>query len=229
LSNLVLETDRLTKSFATADGWLEVLKGIDMKVREGEFVSIIGPSGVGKSTLLHLLGGLDPASSGEISINGQNLALLSEAELDAYRNKAIGFVFQFHYLLEEFTALENTMMPLLVRGWGRNNSQSAAVEALEAVGLGQRISHRPAQLSGGERQRVAVARAVVGSPRILIADEPTGDLDSETALELRRLFKSLNEGRNMTLVVATHDGALAELAETRYRLRDGQLHLRGLN
>jgi lipoprotein-releasing system ATP-binding protein len=218
-----LETADLTKSFQISGGELKVLKGINLEVGKGDFLSIVGPSGVGKSTLLHILGGLDRPTSGRVLAGGQRIDELSDAELSDYRNKMIGFVFQFHYLLEEFNALENVMMPLLVRGWSRNKSSSEAVKLLWEVGLAGRLDHRPAQLSGGERQRVAVARAMVGPPQILILDEPTGDLDAETARGLHGLFIELNRQRQMTIVAATHDQSLAQRASRLLVMADGRL------
>lgn len=225
-SELVLETRGLTKNYITAVGELEVLRGIDMNVAESEFVSITGPSGVGKSTLLHILGGLDKPTTGEVKVCGHHLEQLNDTAASRYRNKEVGFIFQFHYLLEEFDALENVMMPLLVRGESRNKSQGIALNLLEEVGLTARATHRPAQLSGGERQRVAVARALAGRPRLLIADEPTGDLDGDTAAGLHELLERLNKERDLTLVVATHDMSLADRAGTPYQMMDGQLRRR---
>lgn len=226
MDDIVLETAGLTRNFRTAGGELRVLKGIDLKVNRGEFISISGPSGVGKSTLLHILGGLDKPTSGSVTAAGQRIDLLPDLELSRYRNKMIGFVFQFHYLLEEFSALENVMMPLLLRGEARNKSADKAVKLLKDVGLAERVSHRPAQLSGGERQRVAVARAMAGSPELLIADEPTGDLDFDTAGGLHDLLAELNRTRAMTIVVATHDQSLSARASRRFAMSDGRLELR---
>lgn len=222
-SELVLETKGLTKNFATSTGELQVLRGIDLQVAAGEFVSITGPSGVGKSTLLHILGGLDKPTTGEVKVCGQQVDRLNDTAASHYRNKEVGFIFQFHYLLEEFDAVENVMMPLMVRGEARNKSQSRALNLLEEVGLADRATHRPAQLSGGERQRVAVARALAGEPRLLIADEPTGDLDSETAAGLHELLDRLNRKRDLSIVVATHDMSLADRAGKTYRMAAGHL------
>lgn len=223
MSDVVLETAGLTRDFATPGGALSVLRGIDLTVNRGDFVSITGPSGVGKSTLLHILGGLDQPTSGSVKACGQRVDQLKDEELSDYRNKMVGFVFQFHYLLEEFNALENTMMPLLIRGEPWNKSAQAAVKLLKEVGLGDRVDHRPAQLSGGERQRVAVARAMVGAPQLLIADEPTGDLDAETASGLHELFEELNQTHGLTVMVATHDQSLANRAGSRYGMLNGKL------
>jgi lipoprotein-releasing system ATP-binding protein len=226
LAELILETRNLTRYFPTPAGELGVLKGLDLDVERGEFVSIVGPSGVGKSTLLHILGGLDKPSGGEIRVNGRPIEGLNDAQASSYRNKVVGFVFQFHYLMEEFSALENVMLPLMVRREARNKSHDWALELLEEVGLAERADHHPNQLSGGERQRVAVARAMAGSPQILIADEPTGDLDAHTAAELHGLLVRLNETRKTTVVVATHDQALAARADTKYLMSDGRLQRR---
>ncbi|MGB5107408.1 MAG: ABC transporter ATP-binding protein [Candidatus Zixiibacteriota bacterium] len=223
MEDLILETKNLSKSFATVNGELRILRDLNFTVSRGDFVAITGASGVGKSTLLHILGGLDLPTAGSLSVAGQRIDNLNEAELSEYRNKKCGFVFQYHYLLEEFDAVENVMMPLLVRGESRNNSRPTAVKLLDEVGLGQRLDHRPAQLSGGECQRAAVARAMAGAPDILIADEPTGNLDHETAETLHELLARLNEQKKMTIIVATHDLSLAERASRRYRLSDGQL------
>lgn len=223
MESIILETRDLQKSFPTVSGELKVLKGIDLTVQQGEFVSITGASGVGKSTLLHLLGGLDRPTSGSLLVAGNRIDQLGETELSQYRNRNCGFVFQFHYLLEEFTALENVMMPLLVRGENRNKSRDEALKLLAEVGLEDRADHRPAQLSGGECQRVAVARAIVAAPEILIADEPTGNLDHETAQALHDLLVRLNRDRKMTIIVATHDLSLAERTTRQLRMSDGVL------
>ncbi len=223
MDEIILETKSLNKSFATISGELKILKELDFRVFRGDFVAITGASGVGKSTLLHILGGLDLPTSGSVTVAGQRIDNLSEAQLSDYRNKKCGFVFQYHYLLEEFNAVENVMMPLLVRGETRNNCHGIAVKLLDEVGLGERLDHRPTQLSGGECQRAAVARAMAGAPEILIADEPTGNLDHETAETLHELLTRLNEQKRMTIIIATHDLSLADRASRRYRLSDGHL------
>lgn len=223
MDDIILETKSLSKSFAIISGELKILKELDFRVFRGDFVAITGASGVGKSTLLHILGGLDLPTSGSVTVAGQRIDNLSEAQLSDYRNKKCGFVFQYHYLLEEFNAVENVMMPLLVRGETRNNCHGIAVKLLDEVGLGERLDHRPTQLSGGECQRAAVARAMAGAPEILIADEPTGNLDHETAETLHELLTRLNEQKRMTIIIATHDLSLADRASRRYRLSDGHL------
>lgn len=220
---MILEAKALCKNFATVDGELRILRDLDLTVARGDFVAITGASGVGKSTLLHILGGLDTPSSGALTVAGQRIDSLGETQLSEYRNKKCGFVFQYHYLLEEFNAVENVMMPLLVRGESRNNSEATAVRLLDEVGLGHRLHHRPTQLSGGECQRAAVARAMAGAPEILIADEPTGNLDHETAETLHDLLARLNSEKRMTIIVATHDLSLADRASRRFRLSDGHL------
>jgi lipoprotein-releasing system ATP-binding protein len=223
LENVILETRDLQKCFPTVNGELRVLKGIDLTIARGEFVAITGASGVGKSTLLHLLGGLDRPTAGSMTIAGERIDQLGDMQLSQYRNKRCGFVFQFHYLLEEFTALENVMMPLLFRGETRNKSAEVALKLLDEVGLTDRAGHRPAQLSGGECQRAAVARAMVGEPEILIADEPTGNLDHETAQTLHDLLVRLNREKKMTIIVATHDLSLAQHASRQFRMLGGVL------
>jgi lipoprotein-releasing system ATP-binding protein len=200
-----------------------VLSGLDLSVARGEKLVIVGQSGVGKSTLLHILGALDRPSSGEVHFDGLDLARLAERDLAAFRNREIGFVFQFHHLLPDFTALENTMMPALVRGMRREEASRRACGVLEQMGLADRLSHKPGELSGGEQQRVAVARAVVLSPRALLADEPTGNLDPETAADVHRLFFDLNRVQGITLVIVTHNEQLAALADRTLHLQHGRL------
>ncbi|HEY5674563.1 MAG TPA: ABC transporter ATP-binding protein [Malonomonas sp.] len=219
----MIEIRNLEKRFTTDGGVIEVLRGINLQICAGERVAVVGTSGAGKTTLMHTIGGLDQPSAGEIRFEGQNIFALRGAELDAFRNRTIGFIFQFHQLLPEFTALENVMMPLLI---GRVDRQQAARQAsalLEEVGLGKRLTHKPGALSGGEQQRVAIARALVREPRLLLADEPTGNLDSRTSDEILALLNDMHQTRGLTMVVVTHNAALAASLDRVLRIEDGQL------
>jgi len=211
------------KHFSSPTGTLEVLKGIDLAIRAGEMVSVIGPSGVGKSTLLHIVGALDPPSAGEVLIDGRNPYLLAENERARLRNTEIGFVFQFHHLLAEFTALENVAMPLLVGQADPDEAFAAARTWLAAVGLSDRAQHRPGKLSGGEQQRVAVARALVGSPAIVLADEPSGNLDEANAVRLHELLCELRTTTGRAFVIATHNPDLARRSNRVFRIVEGRL------
>jgi lipoprotein-releasing system ATP-binding protein len=202
---------------------VEVLRDLDLDVAAGEAVVIVGQSGVGKSTLLHLLGALDTPSAGEVDFAGVSLGSLGEVELAAFRNREIGFIFQFHHLLPDFTALENTMMPCLIGGLSWDEAAGRATAVLEQVGLAQRLEHKPGELSGGEQQRVAVARAIVLSPRAVLADEPTGNLDPITADEIHQLLLALKRERGITLVIVTHNLELAALADRTLRMTQGRL------
>lgn len=204
-------------------GDLEILRGVSLEVERAKSLCIKGASGAGKSTLLHILGGLDLPSSGEVQLDGQSLSTLSDREMSKLRNRLIGFVFQFHYLLDEFTAIENVAIPLRIHGgWGRKESLKRAEEWLERVGLVQRASHFPDQLSGGERQRVAIARALINGPQILLADEPTGNLDSSNAQKVEDLFFELQKELGLTLVVVTHNAGFAARFERVLTLQDGR-------
>ena len=202
---------------------LQVLKGVDIMVNKGEIVSIVGSSGAGKSTLLHILGSLDKANSGEIWINNQRIDTLKEKELAKFRNKHIGFVFQFHHLLPEFSALENVCIPGWIAGTNKNELAQRALELLKILGLQDRASHKPSELSGGEQQRVAVARALINNPDIVFADEPTGNLDSKHAQELHELFLHLQKTMGQTFLIVTHNEALAKMSDRVVHMKDGYI------
>ncbi|MGH7407970.1 MAG: ABC transporter ATP-binding protein [Candidatus Methylomirabilales bacterium] len=222
MSELIRARD-LQKHFHRAGETLHILKGVSLTVSAGEFVAVVGPSGAGKSTLLHLLGALDRPTGGELSYGDRALWSLSDGELAEFRNRTIGFVFQFHHLLPEFTALENAMMPALISRRPPAEAAEAARALLVQVGLGGRVQHRPGELSGGEQQRVAVARALVSSPRVLLADEPTGNLDRKTGEEVFALLRLFNRERGVALVLVTHNEALSRQADRILRLEDGRL------
>jgi lipoprotein-releasing system ATP-binding protein len=202
---------------------LEVLKGIDLELSEGEVVAIVGPSGAGKSTLLHCIGTLDVPTAGTIRLAGEDVTKMAGTRLAALRNRTIGFVFQFHHLLPEFTALENVMMPGLIQGRKKSEAAALAGNLLAEVGLADRVTHRPGELSGGEQQRVALARALVLEPRLLLADEPTGNLDSATSSSIHDLFFEVNRSRGTTIVVVTHNASFAERMPRIVHLRDGMV------
>jgi len=204
-------------------GSLEVLRGVNLEIKKGEVVSIVGPSGCGKSTLLHILGTLDKPDLGEISINNSSLSLLNGNKLAAFRNKHIGFVFQFHHLLPEFTALENVCIPGWLSGKGKTEVKKRAEELLEMLGLAARNENKPNQLSGGEQQRVAVARALINNPDIVFADEPSGNLDSANAQELHQLFFDLRKQFNQTFLIVTHNEELSQLSDRTLHMKDGRI------
>lgn len=221
--NSLLSVRNLQKSFVEGGEEIHVLRGVCLDLAEGERIAVVGESGVGKSTLLHLFGTLDHPTAGEILYRGKPLPLNDEGALSQFRNREIGFVFQFHYLLPDFTALENVMMPALIQGIAPEQAKAAAGQLLERVGLGDRKYHRPGKLSGGEQQRVAVARAVVLNPKMILADEPTGSLDIRIGEEVQDLLFRLNEEQGVALVIATHNREFAERIGRRVELRKGRL------
>jgi len=216
-----LEVYSLTKEYEHGGANVSVLRGVNLSLDPGEMVAIVGASGVGKSTLLQILGTLDLPTSGSIRFDGEELTRMSPSRLAEFRNRKIGFVFQFHHLLPEFTALENVMMPALIQRISRRVAEKRAADILGRVGLGHRLTHKPSELSGGEQQRVALARAMVLEPELLLADEPTGNLDSHTGEEIHQLFLELNRERGSTLLVVTHNDKLAALMPRRLRMLDG--------
>lgn len=217
----IIEMAGLEKSYGAGRGKIRVLKGIDMSVSTGEVVSVTGPSGTGKSTLLNLIGCLDNFEKGSLSLKGKNVSNFSVDELATFRNRHVGFIFQLHNLLPEFTALENVMMPLFIRREKTSRSKDAAMEILDRFGLAERYSHKPGELSGGECQRVAVARAIIGEPDIILADEPTGSLDSKNSLNLINTLLDLCREKNRTAVIVTHDREIASMADKTIHMLDG--------
>lgn len=215
----MIQIEGITKSF----GQLQVLKGIDLNINKGEVVSIVGPSGAGKTTLLQIIGTLDRADSGRVIINGTDVSRMKEKELSAFRNREIGFVFQFHQLLPEFTALENVTIPALIKGVSATDARKQALEMLNFLGLSDRASHKPAELSGGEKQRVAVARALINNPAVVLADEPSGSLDTKNKEELHNLFFELRDKLGQTFVIVTHDEGLAGQTDRTIHMLDGRI------
>ncbi len=204
-------------------GSLKVLKGINLSVAEREIVTIVGASGAGKSTLLHIIGALDKPDMGTVSIKGSNISALTERKLSEFRNTQIGFVFQFHHLLPEFTAEENVAIPAMIGGKSRKDSLEEARDLLLKLNLGDRLEHKPSQLSGGEQQRVAVARALINKPSVILADEPSGNLDSNSAVELHKLFFTLRQQFNQTFIIVTHNQQLADMSDRRIMMKDGNI------
>lgn len=215
----MIDIKNITKSF----GSLQVLKGISLHINQGEVVSIVGPSGAGKTTLLQIIGTLEGADGGEIIINGKRIDKMGSVEQARFRNQQIGFVFQFHQLLPEFTALENVMIPALIAKKSKKEAQQRAVELLDYLGLKERANHKPNELSGGEKQRVAVARALINNPAVILADEPSGSLDSKNKAELHQLFFDLRDKFGQTFVIVTHDEELARLTDRTIHLKDGEV------
>jgi lipoprotein-releasing system ATP-binding protein len=216
----MIKVENLYKSFNK----LEVLKGINLTINKGEIVSIVGASGAGKTTLLHIIGTLDKAEKGSVEINNINISKLSEKKLAEFRNKSIGFVFQFHHLLPEFTALENVCIPAFIAKLPRKKAEEKAKSLLEFLGIGERLEHKPAQLSGGEQQRVAVARALINEPAVVLADEPSGNLDSKNAQELHQLFFKLRDQFNQTFIIVTHNEMLADISDRKLLIKDGKIN-----
>ena len=222
MSNIVLEAKNISKSFTDGKTTVEVIKNLSLQVKAGEFVSIVGSSGSGKSTLLHVLGGLDGPTDGQVFLNEQRFDILGEAERGYLRNQHLGFVYQFHHLLPEFTALENVAMPLMLRaGTTYKQSKEQAEYLLNRVGLSHRMTHKPGELSGGERQRVALARALVAKPELMLADEPTGNLDRKTAVKIFELLSELRSEFNMAMLIVTHDEQLAQAGDSILHMQDG--------
>ncbi len=221
----VLNCQRLSKSHIDGKIHVDVLKNIDFAIHKGEKIAIVGASGSGKSTLLHLLGGLDSPTHGKVHVGGTDLSRLNEAELSRLRNRTLGFVYQFHHLLPEFTVLENVCLPLLIRGGHLADIQEQAIALLEKVGLKKRISHKLSEISGGERQRTAIARALITKPLCILADEPTGNLDHHTAKQVFETILELNHELQTSLLIATHDRNLADQMDRVLTLQDGQLHV----
>lgn len=220
----VLTCEHLEKTYSQGPQEVQVLQDVNLKIETGDQVAIVGSSGSGKTTLLNLLGGLDLPTGGAVHVAGKNLAHVNETERGLLRNKYLGFVYQFHHLLGEFSALENVCMPLLISGMGIRSASEKARAMLRKVSLEQRVEHRPSELSGGERQRVALARALVTEPRCVLLDEPTGNLDRHTALEMQQLMAELNESLAISFVIVTHDERLADSMQRKLTLQDGTLH-----
>ena len=225
MNKTALELRKINKIYKGKTENIHILKDLDLKVCEGEFISILGKSGSGKSTLLNVIGMLDSIDDGEIFIEENKIDRGNEKDIDEIKNKKIGFVFQFHYLLPEFTALENVMLPALLKGEDKRKTEEKAKKLLEEVGLGKRLHHKPSELSGGEKQRAAISRALINDPEILLADEPTGNLDEETSNNIHNLFKRINIEKKQTIIVVTHSRELSNITDKKYYLRGGKLSL----
>ncbi|MCP3677344.1 MAG: ABC transporter ATP-binding protein [Deltaproteobacteria bacterium] len=223
----LLRAEGVYKSYGSSIKVVEVLKGVDVTLEKGESIAILGASGAGKSTLLHIMGGLDRPTEGEVIYDGEPIFGRSERLLASFRNRSVGFVFQFHHLLPEFTALENAMMPVLLGGEGKGEAEQKAADLLDEVGLGHRLEHKPGELSGGEQQRLAIARALIQTPPLLLADEPTGNLDTHTGDDVFNLLLRMNRERGVTIVLVTHNKTLADKVGRRLTMIDGRLHEEG--
>jgi lipoprotein-releasing system ATP-binding protein len=221
MEGLVLKN--IHKTFTSGQKKIEVLKGLEMVVKKGDMVSVVGESGVGKTTLLHIIGSIESANRGDIIVDGKNIISLNDRELDSFRNRDVGFVFQFFHLLPEFNVIENTIMPLLISGVPKDEAKDKAMDLLTRVGLADRIDHYPAQLSGGEQQRVAAARALITSPKLVLADEPTGNLDPRTGREIADLLVDLHRSGDRITIVATHNTEIAKMCDKIYTLKRGKL------
>lgn len=221
--NMLLELKKIKKAYRSGEKMITILDGLDFSAEQGKMIAIKGESGVGKTTLLHIIGSIEKADSGAIIFDGRQINRLNGGKLDEFRNKTVGFIFQFFHLLPEFTALENVMMPLLIAGHTMQESRQKAAELLDRVGLKNRAEHLPSKMSGGEQQRVAAARALAVSPRLLLADEPTGNLDPKTGLEIFNLLKDLHKEKQRITIVATHNSEIAEMCDKIYVLRKGKL------
>lgn len=224
MSNEILRLENIEKYYSGSVDKLHIIRNLNLSVEEGEFISILGRSGSGKSTLLNVIGLLDKIDGGKIFIDGKEVDVLSDVEKDRLKNRMLGFVFQFHYLLPEFTALENVMLPALIDDFSNKDEiEKRAMELLKSVGLEERVHHKPSQLSGGEKQRVAIARALINSPKILLADEPTGNLDEETSETIFNILKDINKNRKQTIIVVTHSKDLAQISDKKLYLKKGVL------
>lgn len=224
MSNEILRLENIEKYYSGSVDKLHIIRNLNLSVEEGEFISILGRSGSGKSTLLNVIGLLDKIDGGKIFIDGKEVDVLSDSEKDRLKNRMLGFVFQFHYLLPEFTALENVMLPALIDDFSNKSEiEKRAMELLKSVGLEERVHHKPSQLSGGEKQRVAIARALINSPKILLADEPTGNLDEETSETIFNILRDINKNRKQTIIVVTHSKDLAQISDKKLYLKKGVL------